>query len=316
MPLRSLVLKHARLSAASLGGNALRFGEQGEAVSRLQLALIALGQALPLSTRKQSKLPDGQFGPETLAAVKALQRQAGLTVDGVVGPLTLRHLDASLPTQAQRAACCSNGDRLSQARSSSPTFGANFRAAFAGSASIGGITLPSGVRFLTSAQESAARSVFGSSLDFTRILLSDATGAGGRPFTVAVPIVASVHVVVINAGTFTPSRGLLIHELAHAWQSQHSLNPTQFMVNSIASQAIADELLSRFGADASAYYYRPGKSFALYGAEQTACQVEGGVSAAVAFVRSLPPHLPHPLNDLGLAVPHWEVNGPGVVTRC
>lgn len=316
MGLRSSVLRHARLLSASLGGNALRLGERGEAVSRLQLALVALGQPLPITTGKQSKIPDGHFGTETLNAVREVQRQARLTVDGVVGPLTLAHLDANLPTPAQRPPCCSNGDRISQARADSPSFGANFRAAFAGGVSLGGITLPTGLRFLTAAQETVARGVFDSSLDYTRILLSDATGAGGRPFTIAVPVAAGIHMVVINAGSFTPSRNLLIHELVHAWQSQHSINPKQFMVNSLASQAIADELLSRFGADASAYYYRPGKSFGLYGAEQTACQVEAGVAAAVAFVRSLPPHVPHPLNDLGLAVPHWEVRGPGVVTRC
>jgi peptidoglycan hydrolase-like protein with peptidoglycan-binding domain len=31
---------------------------------------------------------DGIFGAKTLAAVRAFQRSRGLTVDGVVGPLT------------------------------------------------------------------------------------------------------------------------------------------------------------------------------------------------------------------------------------
>jgi len=49
-------------------------GSSGDAVSRLQYAL---------------RLPtDGDFGPETEAAVKRLQARHGLTVDGVVGPAT------------------------------------------------------------------------------------------------------------------------------------------------------------------------------------------------------------------------------------
>jgi hypothetical protein len=87
------------------------------------------------------------------------------------------------------------------------------------------------------------------------------------------------------------------------------------MVNSAASQGIADELLSRFGVDASAYYYRPGKSFRSYGAEQIACQVEGGVTTIVGGLAA-PPHVPYGPNDISLAVPRWEVRGPGVVTSC
>jgi hypothetical protein len=85
--------------------------------------------------------------------------------------------------------------------------------------------------------------------------------------------------------------------------------------NSVASQALA-ESLSALGADASAYYYKPGLNFARYGAEQIACQVEKGVPAILAVVRSVPPMIPHPLNELSLAVPHWEVRGPGVETTC
>jgi hypothetical protein len=151
------------------------------------------------------------------------------------------------------------------------------------------------------------------------ILLSDATGAGGRPFTVAVTFpggpAGGVTFVVVNAGTFTPARDLLIHELTHAWQSQHALDPQQFMVNSVESQTIAGSL-NLLGADASAYYFLPGRSFGLYGAEQIACQVEKGVSAIVSSVRSLPPFVPHPGNVLGLSVPHWETSGPGVDTSC
>jgi hypothetical protein len=43
------------------------------------------------------------------------------------------------------------------------------------------------------------------------------------------------------------------------------------MINSAASRR-RETTLSRFGVDASAYHYRPGKSFRAYGAEQIACQ--------------------------------------------
>ncbi|HXP37455.1 MAG TPA: peptidoglycan-binding protein [Solirubrobacteraceae bacterium] len=62
-------------SAASTRSDAMLVSSGGaDAVSRLQ-------SALHLST-------DGNFGPETEAAVRRLQARHGLTVDGVVGPAT------------------------------------------------------------------------------------------------------------------------------------------------------------------------------------------------------------------------------------
>ncbi|UED84152.1 glycoside hydrolase domain-containing protein [Streptomyces profundus] len=58
----------------------LQNGSSGEAVSRLQRALTAaLGDALAI---------DGQFGPNTLAAVRSYQGSRDLAADGIVGPLT------------------------------------------------------------------------------------------------------------------------------------------------------------------------------------------------------------------------------------
>ncbi len=60
----------------------LQMGAQGPAVSALQTELdLALGPATHLPV-------DGDFGPETRAAVEQFQRDHGLTVDGVVGPET------------------------------------------------------------------------------------------------------------------------------------------------------------------------------------------------------------------------------------
>jgi peptidoglycan hydrolase-like protein with peptidoglycan-binding domain len=58
----------------------LRRGSSGEWVSFLQGALTVLGY--------DTGFPDGDFGPNTEAAVQAFQTAAGLTADGVVGPRT------------------------------------------------------------------------------------------------------------------------------------------------------------------------------------------------------------------------------------
>lgn len=316
--LRSRLLSQSpTLTRASTSGPSVRRGERGEAIQRLQLSLLSLGMRLPRSTGDQSRAPDGIFGAETEAAVRQFQTRNRLVVDGIVGKQTLAALDGQLPHPASQPRRCSNCSPGNETRSRSLFTGANFRGVTATptAAFVGGVSLPSGLRFLTAAQRTVASSVFGTSLDYARIVLSDATGMGGRPFTIAVPF-AGLHVVVINAGTFSPSRDLLIHELAHAWQSQHAVDPKKFMWNSVQSQVLADELLSRLGVDASSYYYEPGRNFALYGAEQIACQVESGVPSILSVIRSLPPHVPHPLNELSLAVPRWEARAPGIVTSC
>jgi lysozyme len=65
------------------GPEVLRVPSSGEAVSELQRLLDAAGFACAC---------DGQFGPNTEAAVRAFQGSCGLDVDGVAGPLTLRAL--------------------------------------------------------------------------------------------------------------------------------------------------------------------------------------------------------------------------------
>ena len=62
-------------------------GATGTAVRTLQSDLNVLGYGLAV---------DGDFGPDTLAAVKAFQRAQSLTVDGVVGPLTWADLNAAV----------------------------------------------------------------------------------------------------------------------------------------------------------------------------------------------------------------------------
>jgi len=65
----------------------LRKGSTGEAVRRVQAKLKS---AYPLYAGKL--VVDGKFGPATDAAVREFQRRAGLKVDGIVGPATLKRL--------------------------------------------------------------------------------------------------------------------------------------------------------------------------------------------------------------------------------
>ena len=70
---------------ASSGRPVLRRGAQGAAVRELQTVLARWYPVLRLR-------PDGDFGPATEAAVRHLQRNARLLVDGVAGPATYRVL--------------------------------------------------------------------------------------------------------------------------------------------------------------------------------------------------------------------------------
>jgi hypothetical protein len=258
---------------------------------------------------------DGIFGPLTLARVREFQQNNGLKVDGIVGPLTRaalqRRRGSDIP--ARTGVNCGNSvvgnsPRVTQQRES-------FRTQFAqvGATSAAGLpgapvfaALPSlpTLRRLTSAQEATARSVFGASLDLTNVFISDKTGAGNLPFTVAIPgFFFTPTKQIMNLGTFSPSRDLLIHELTHVWQSQHHPDPTAFMSNSVAGQAMAvaaNELAAQTDATVrvnsdfpvhfpfSTYAYVPGNPFGTYGAEQIANSVEHGETPIVSHVSSVP----------------------------
>ena len=85
---------------ASTNSPPLRQGSHGDGVSALQLALIDLGFAMPISTKKGTALPDGVFGAETLKTVQAFQRANGLVADGIVGAHTMDRLDKLIAAQS------------------------------------------------------------------------------------------------------------------------------------------------------------------------------------------------------------------------
>jgi hypothetical protein len=166
------------------------------------------------------------------------------------------------------------------------------------------ISLPSQARCLTKAERGIADPVYGGSLDYADIFVSDGIGLSKRPFTTAIPISSTRWVVILNLGSdafkFGAEKKDLIHELAHAWQSQHHPIPWKYMYNCVQSQvaATAATALYEMGSSragqivgaitsttsltagaamlgpASAYAYVPGMSFGEYGGEQIAQQVE------------------------------------------
>lgn len=68
----------------------LRKGSKGEAVKKLQQRLMELGYTLPKYGA------DGDYGNETLAAVKAFQKDWGLKVDGIAGPETQKIMETAV----------------------------------------------------------------------------------------------------------------------------------------------------------------------------------------------------------------------------
>jgi len=69
----------------------LKKGSKGEAVKKLQQRLLDLGYKLPKYGA------DGDYGNETVAAVKAFQKDWGLKQDGVAGPETQKLLETAVP---------------------------------------------------------------------------------------------------------------------------------------------------------------------------------------------------------------------------
>ena len=77
------------LEAVARGRGALRVGARGDSVKAVQEALIKLGFAVPGGA-------DGAFGKGLEGAIKAFQTSRKLADDGIIGPGTLRAIDAAL----------------------------------------------------------------------------------------------------------------------------------------------------------------------------------------------------------------------------
>jgi peptidoglycan hydrolase-like protein with peptidoglycan-binding domain len=75
----------------------LKRGSQGAAVKDLQNALVKLGHM----TKAEMATGPGIFGPQTDAAVRRFQRDHGLVVDGIAGPITRRALASAMEGAGQ-----------------------------------------------------------------------------------------------------------------------------------------------------------------------------------------------------------------------
>lgn len=96
----SALVGHISLPSTPSGGTSaarpmLRLGDKGSYVKELQSGLIKLGYSLPKYGA------DGDFGNETLAAVKKFQADRGLEVDGVVGQNTWGAIDKAISAASQ-----------------------------------------------------------------------------------------------------------------------------------------------------------------------------------------------------------------------
>lgn len=80
----------SNLSRILQSGTVLKSGAKGQTVVSLQAALMALGYSLPQYGA------DGDFGGETVAALKRFQSDSGIAADGVAGVQTGRALAAVL----------------------------------------------------------------------------------------------------------------------------------------------------------------------------------------------------------------------------
>jgi len=285
----------------------LSFGAVGQEVKDMQ---AALNQHTP--TALALLVEDGIFGSGSLARVREFQGNNNLAVDGIVGPNTWDKLLTTGPSEiAERVGIdCGTHEFGNRA------MGESLARQFFSSANVPGTTLSSSsfvqqsaatsqsstnpLRLLSDAQRNTAKLVYGNSLDFSRIFISNKTGLGGRPFTIAFPD-QNQTVQIINCGTFAPSRNLLIHELCHVWQSQHHSDQFKFMRNAVTCQAkaLADNAIERFvdpdikkhkdhpvQFPFSAYAYKTGLAFNKLAAEQMANAVEHGEAGVVAHVRS------------------------------
>jgi len=307
MPILARFLQVPRLSSAANNNPPLRRGESGKGVLVVQQALLDTG-----TMASALGAVDGAFGAKTEACVKAFQTKNRLVTDGLVGKQVLSKLSDLLGTVVTRSwtcgtpfvkapVCTQECPALSTLLATPMTSlaGRTLRSVVPGGAGSGsgGMAIPTSLRFLTASEQAMATGVFGSSLFYWKILISNGLGLEGRPLTTIGPFPGFV---TLNLGPATISTSLLIHELTHAWQSQHHPIAIQFMVNSAQSQAAA------MIAGGDAYKYTPGKSFGMYAAEQIAQQVEDGQSPIVSHVKGASSWLPDGANILSLSVPRWE----------
>jgi len=168
-----------------------------------------------------------------------------------------------------------------------------------------GVQLPTKIRFMDPPEYALVTRVFGNTLPFRhRILITDAAGLDGRPFTIPTTLIGEILSVspalffgalgtsmacsglaveylassvinlayLINVGrayaygslAARPIAGLLVHETTHVWQGKNSTFALSYVFNSLYNQRVL----------ADAYAYSPNRDWHSYNVEQQAKIVE------------------------------------------
>ena len=96
------IVAAAALTFTAGGAFAQSHGAGSAAVRTAGSTVSALQSALGIT-------PDGVYGPNTRRAVRNYQRNQGLAVDGVAGPITLSHLGLSSSGTASKPATSTGG---------------------------------------------------------------------------------------------------------------------------------------------------------------------------------------------------------------
>ncbi len=134
---------------------------------------------------------------------------------------------------------------------------------------------PHNFRHLAAGEKAIAYKVFEGSIPYSRVLVSDGLGYNGRPFTLPEFTHYVLHVGDGYYGMSSPNRlkdqGLLIHELVHVWQGEHSRWRGTYAIESLWAQRHGDD----------AYTYDPAKlkDWDSYNPEQQAQIVEDWFTA-------------------------------------
>ena len=92
--LRNSRFKHASFRAIEKG-ETVSFGSRGPTIKVVQQALLDMGFALPAGA-------DGEFGAQTVLALKAFQTSRGLETSGEINKATMRSLKKVAPVPGKK----------------------------------------------------------------------------------------------------------------------------------------------------------------------------------------------------------------------
>lgn len=156
-----------------------------------------------------------------------------------------------------------------------------------------GLSPPTKIRTISSLEYHIVSGVFGATLPHpSRILVTNAAGLSGRPFTIPTSLVSSILgmnpalflptailgylssvinvAYLMNVGQYygtlgTSHQRLLVHETTHVWQGKNSTLALTYVFSSVLNQGLHGN---------GAYSYTVGQPWKSYNAEQQAALVE------------------------------------------